>query len=137
GTSGFSFVLRQAATPTSMKIAPSMDRNFMAPPCFNGISRLCMFLCLFFKCFPIEHFPLRTALDNPARGGCQLRFDLSIEFCFLRQLGCEYPLDSLKPPPLFPLHRDQRTFLDRLENDVREMADFVFAQHTTPVKSNT
>ena len=89
---------------------------------------------LFLERFPIEHVPLRTALDDPTRVGGQLGLDLSIDLLFLRQLGCEYSFDLFQDPPFVCLYCHQRAFLDHLKNDVGQMADFVFAQHTGPYK---
>jgi hypothetical protein len=82
-----------------------MDRYFIAPPRFIGTSRLRLFPRLFFERFPIEHVPLRTALDDPARVGGQLRLDLLIYVFFLRLFGCEHPLDLFQDPPLVGLYR--------------------------------
>ena len=67
GANGFALLMMEQATaPTSKRNTPSMDRYFIPPPGSIGTSRLRMFSRFFIERFPIEHVPLRTALDDPA-----------------------------------------------------------------------
>src|SRR5262245_29213771 len=117
--------------PINSKNAAITDTYFIVPSPL--LLSFYVFSRFFVERLTIQHIPLRTPLNDPTRVGTQLGSDLPIDFFFLQQFAREHSLDVFQHPSIVALDLHQRAFLHRLQNDMRQMADLIFAQHAVLV----
>src|SRR5687767_14875773 len=88
-----------------------------------------VFSLFFFTGFPVEHVPFGASLDNGTGIGSQPRFYFSIDFSLQGQLGCEHPFNFSEDFAFILLETAQRAFLERPENQMRQMTDLILTHH--------